>query len=506
MEGGGALGPQRREAPVDASHDREESSRPIRRASDQGWGAAVYLSNDDTMSLSSAQRVIYAIENFAPIPAEHVRPHELLNYFSFDTEPVQEESDFSVVADLGAASSGRDGELSLALAVQGRAVTRAERRPANLSFVVDRSGSMAAEGRMEYLKRGLLRATEELKTGDIVHLTLFDSSACELAQNFVVGRDSMSQLRGLIQRIAPEGSTNLHEGLSQGYELAQAAYQADYSNRVILVTDAQTNTGIVDEEMIALVGEQHDRRRIRLSGIGVGSDFNDALLDRLTERGRGAYVFLGSAAEVDAVFGERFVSLIETMASDVHFQLQLPPSLALRTFYGEEASVHKERVQAIHYFAGTAQLFLSDLEARPGFEEDDILLRIEYESPDSGEARVEEFAFRLGQLGASHNLKKAALLTAFSQGLLDLAHSPLSAEYRQQRHGYVDAQGAARCSALLKEVEREARPISSDPEVRRVVSLTRTLCERYQSAPRPEPRPVQRRNEFAPSDQWPGAR
>ena len=40
----------------------------------------------------------------------------------------------------------------------------------------------------------------------------------------------------------------------------------------------------------------YDSRRIRLSGVGVGSSFNDYLLDRLTERGKGAYVFLGSDA------------------------------------------------------------------------------------------------------------------------------------------------------------------------------------------------------------------
>src|SRR5690606_35463892 len=147
-------------------------------------------------------------------------------------------------------------------------------------------------------------------------------------------------------------------------------------NRVVMITDAQTNTGITDQRLISMVGKHHDSRRIRLSGVGVGSDFNDALLDELTERGKGDYVFLGSEAEVDAVFGGRFTSLIETVANDVHFRLHLPPSLAMNVFYGEEASTQKERVQATHYFANTSQLFLSDLRSRYGelATQDDILL------------------------------------------------------------------------------------------------------------------------------------
>ena len=43
-----------------------------------------YLSNDDSMSLSSAQRIEYAIEKGLPVPRAHIRPHELLNYYTFE--------------------------------------------------------------------------------------------------------------------------------------------------------------------------------------------------------------------------------------------------------------------------------------------------------------------------------------------------------------------------------------------------------------------------------------
>jgi Ca-activated chloride channel homolog len=467
----------------------------------QDWGQAIYLSNDDSMSLSSAQRVIYAIDNFLPLPLEHIRPHELLNYFSFETAQVGDGDDFSVLADVGA-DDREPGIYTLALSVRGRSVDKASRRNAEITLVVDRSGSMSDEGRMSYLKRGLARMVDELKTGDIVHMVVFDHEVCVPMENFVVGRDDLAELRRAIDAIEPRGSTDLHQGLSRGYEIADRAYQAEYTNRVVLITDALANTGVTDERMISMISKYYDTRRIRLSGVGVGREFNDALLDRLTERGKGAYVFLGSEAEVDAVFGRRFISLIETTALDVHFLLHLPPSLRMNVFYGEESSTVKEDVQAIHYFANTSQLFLSDLMAR-GKQlrpQDGVMLGIEYEDPESGEKLNEEYSFTLGELeGRALNVRKGRLVMAWIDLLAQMAARPAPYSYGPGEGGWEDEQGWQMCDDGRKELARLAEGLT-DPEVRRVLDLFDKYCSRYE-----RPRHPVKRQIAAPEESWPSA-
>ncbi|MCA9637365.1 MAG: VWA domain-containing protein, partial [Myxococcales bacterium] len=229
------------------------------------WGQATYLSNDDTMSLSSAQRIIYAIDRYLPLPPENIRPHELLNYFSFNTIPVAETDDFSVLAEI-APNPDKGGIYDLALAVQGKPMDRDSRRNANLTLVIDRSGSMSDEGRMNYLKQGLRRMTSELKNGDIVNMVIFDHDVCTPLENYVVGRDRPQVLERAIDGLKPRGSTDLYSGLSQGYQLADRSYQPTYNNRVMLITDALANTGVTDSRAIAMVGKYYDERRIRLSG------------------------------------------------------------------------------------------------------------------------------------------------------------------------------------------------------------------------------------------------
>lgn len=466
------------------------------------FGASIYLSNDDTMSLSSAQRVLYAIDRFLPIPSEHVRPHELLNYFSFETKPVLPTHDFSVAAEIEP-KPGEAGVYTLALSVSGRAVSKDERRNAALTFVIDRSGSMEAEGRMEYLKRGLKRMTSELKRGDMVQLVLFDDEVCVPVEDFVVGRDSMHLLTSTIERIAPRGATDIDSGLRRGYAIADRSYQSTHSNRVVLVTDALANTGVTNPEVISMISGHYDRRRIRLSGVGVGSEFNDGLLDRLTERGKGAYVFLGSDAEVDAVFGERFVSLIETVANDVHFRLHLPPSLGMNVFYGEESSTKKTDVQAIHYFAGTSQLFLSDLAARGGTlrPQDSVMLSVEYEQAETGTPQVEEYAFTLGDITGRGNLvEKGRLVMSFIDGIADtIQGSPSRAERRAG--GWVDSNASEQCERGRASLAEQGRVLSGDPEVSRILSLWDTYCSRYEVQRDPV-----RRTPPRGSDVWPSAR
>jgi Ca-activated chloride channel family protein len=467
------------------------------------WGMAIYLSNDDTMSLSSAQRVIFAIEQFLPLPLEHIRPHELLNYFSFETAPVPAEDDFSVLADI-APDPKQAGIYNLALAVKGRPVDLQARRNANLTFVVDRSGSMTDEGRMDYLKRGMLKMMGQLKTGDIVNVVLFDHEECTPLENFVVGRDKPEILTKTIEKMRPRGSTDVHLGLSKGYELADRSYQQGYNNRVVLITDALANTGDTDPRTMAMISKFYDSRKIRLSGVGVGREFNDALLDKLTEKGKGAYVFLGSEAETDAVFGPRFISLLETTAMDVHFQLHLPPSLRMNVFYGEESSVVKEDVQAIHYFANTSQLFLSDLMARGGKlrPQDQIMLTIEYEDPETGTEMIEEKAFTLGEISQedAFNVRKGRLLIGWADRLAAIAGRPVPSNRGLLAGSWEDPDGWQACESGRADLAAMAQGMS-DPEAQRVLGLWDKFCSRYE-----RPRNPVRREIGAQPDAWPGAR
>jgi len=444
-------------ADAEASEDEYDPgfARPMKPVVD--WGATVYLSNDDSMSLASAQRMLWAVDQGRSFSTAEIRPHELLNYFSFDTVPVEDSDLFSV---LGSAEAHGD-ELSVALAVQG---AMPPRQPLDLSLVIDRSGSMRAEGRMEYVKKGLLQMTEQLRDGDRIDLTLFDSRVCSPVQNYVVGRDDPSVLTDAIHAINPRGSTDLDGGLREGYRIQTARDAADVhhrNRRILLLTDAFLNTGNVDQNLVSEIGRRFEEDGIRVTGVGVGREFNDKMLDLITEKGKGAYVYLGSEAVVNRVFGSGFDSLVQTIAHDVQFSIDLPDSLAMEKFYGEEASTNPEDVQPINYYAGTSQVFLQDLKIRSGgvVKSDPITFKIAYREADTGEPAEQIFHTTVGDLleGDTHNLNKAQALMKWTDLLT------------------AKAMGDRSCSGL-REYRRAASQVQGDAEIAYVSSLTGKLC------------------------------
>ncbi|MEM6931646.1 MAG: VWA domain-containing protein, partial [Myxococcota bacterium] len=246
----------RPEAPT--MDDVEDLARPTDRPRTSGldWGTTVYLSNDDSMSLASAQRVLYQAMNGRTPSFSEIRPHELLNYFSFDTVTPDPERRFDVLA------SGRtDGEkLTVALAVKGATPAR---RPLDLTLLVDRSGSMQADGRMEYVRRALLLLQDQLVEGDRIDLVVFDHTPCTPIENYVVGRDDANLLTRMFRRIQPEGSTDLNAGLQEAYRVAEEHRSSAHRNRrVMVLTDALLNTGDVNPATVTEVGRAFDRKDI----------------------------------------------------------------------------------------------------------------------------------------------------------------------------------------------------------------------------------------------------
>ncbi|MBW2277191.1 MAG: VWA domain-containing protein [Deltaproteobacteria bacterium] len=115
------------------------------------------------------------------------------------------------------------------------------------------------------------------------------------------------------------GGTNLNAGLVTAYELANANFSENRINRVILMSDGGANVGVTDEELIAESADDSEGEGIYMMGVGVGSTgyFNEALMDTITDAGKGAYVYVDTTAEANKMFGDRFLSNIEVAAKDM---------------------------------------------------------------------------------------------------------------------------------------------------------------------------------------------
>ncbi|MEU4496033.1 von Willebrand factor type A domain-containing protein [Streptomyces sp. NPDC023998] len=318
--------------------DEARESRPV---------APDYLStfalDVDTASYGYARRTL---EDGQLPQAGDIRPEEFINSFRQDY-PRPKGDGFSVTVD-GARPGSVDGEISrqdggeagseagsgvdgedwslVRVGLSTRTSDRKGERPsAALTFVIDISGSMAEPGRLDLVKESLGILTDQLRDDDSIALVTFsDEAKTRLRMTRIDG--NRDRIHSVVDSLEPTDSTNVEAGVKTGYDEAVEGRRRGATNRVVLLSDALANTGETAAD--AILDRIDDARReygITLFGVGVGSDYGDALMERLADKGDGHTTYVSSSEQARKVFVEQLPTHVELRARDAKAQVAFDP-------------------------------------------------------------------------------------------------------------------------------------------------------------------------------------
>ncbi len=315
---------------------------------------ALFLSPDDSNSMSSpVQAREGLLSPFGSLSGIAIRPWEFLNYYRIAYPPAEP----GTVA-VHAAMMMEGDEYVLQIGVASEAMTNDARPPMNLTFVLDTSGSMAGHS-LEMLQATCRQIAANLREGDVVSMVTWNTQNNIVLSKHAVTGPNDAELLDAIDSMSADGGTDLHGGLVAGYQLAAASHREGVVSRVLLVSDGGANVGVTDEELIAEHAGAQGSDGIYLVGVGVGdgTTYNDLLMDRVTDVGKGASVFIPTADEAELAFGARFVSTMAIAARDVQVRLDLPPGFEIVRFSGEEFSTDPAEIEPQHLAPDDAMVF-----------------------------------------------------------------------------------------------------------------------------------------------------
>lgn len=353
------------------------------------------------VSSASASRTRYLAETGLLPPANEVAVEEFVNYYRHRL--ALPKADESVAMDTRWGNntvSNAQPEAVLQVGFTTASVNdRTDLRPLNLVLVIDRSGSMQAEDKMSRVKQSLLTMVTHLRPADVISIVVFDNNAQVLLPAQKLG-DGLA-VKNAIKQIEPGGSTNIHSGLMLGYGEARKNFNAEATNRVILLTDGIANTGVTNPQQIVRESKTYNDEGIDLSTIGVGLDLDKDLLSQLAKGGRGLFHFVADSQDIEKVFVKELQSLISPVARRVQLEINYHPDLELEKFYGYEPQYSTNRVNlklddmnqgltevvlmrfklkketTKHYFAVKVRLSYYDLERRREIvKEDEVFLTV----------------------------------------------------------------------------------------------------------------------------------
>ncbi len=286
---------------------------------------STFAADVDTASYTIARRKL--TEGSLP-PAAAVRVEEFVNYFSYAFPEPGSSSPFAVVID-AAPSPVAPGRHILRVGVATKAKSQAERKPANLVFLVDVSGSMQSPDKLELAKQSLRILTNNLKDGDTVALVTYAGSTRVVLPP--TGLEHKGQILAALDDLVANGSTGMASGLDLAYKQAMQGLRPGAISRVIVLSDGDANVGSATHDEMLKVIAGRAKEGVTLSTIGFGmGNYKDELMEQLANKGNGNNFYIDSLAAAKKVFQEQLGSTLEVVAKDAKFQVDFDAAMVAR--------------------------------------------------------------------------------------------------------------------------------------------------------------------------------
>ncbi len=256
-------------------------------------------------------------------PEDAVRTEEFINHFGYGYNTPAEEP-FGIYLEGSPSRFGGKNVRLLRIGIQGTSVRPENRKPANLVFVVDISGSMGRGNRLGLVQKALRLLVDELTEADRVGIVVYGSSGRVVMEpTSIAHRD---RIISAIESLRTDGATNAEEGIRLGYDMADKMYEAGKINRVILCSDGVANVGRTGPDQILKQIKKYADKGITLSSIGFGmGNYNDVLLEKLGNKGNGYYAYVDDLEEARRIFVDNLTGTLQVIARDVKIQVDFNP-------------------------------------------------------------------------------------------------------------------------------------------------------------------------------------
>lgn len=303
--------------------------------------------------------------------------------------------------------------------------------PKNLLFVVDISGSMASEDRLELLKNSLVAFVNRTAPTDQIGLVIFDSEAT-LA--FPPQKMTNKQaLIDIIRSLQPRGGTNIYNGLVLGLDELMKTKSPKTVNRLVLMTDGYCS---VEPAVTIAKAKEYVMQGVQISAIGIGVSYNQALLSQLATVGGGLLQMAGTPGQYQSVFLKEFYSTIDPIGKDATLEVEYNDQIVYRQILGyhnEVVSAGSMKVAIDALFPGLQKMALMKfdlLHPSQEMEQQPVIVRLSYFDLASGKRETVEKSVYPHWTAATGELdmtldrehKKALVVAIANQSLKNMAN------------------------------------------------------------------------------------
>lgn len=277
----------------------------------------------DTGAYSNVRRFLN--EGRLP-PKDAVRAEEMINYFVYQYKTPTDGKPFAVNSSV-VDSPWKPEAKVISIGIKGKEMTTDTLPPANLVFLIDVSGSMYGENKLELAKHTLRILTQRLREQDSITLITYADGEKVVLETTKGTKENKDKILKAINQLSAGGSTYGENAIVKAYQAAEKSYIKEGINRILLLTDGDFNVGVTDFETLKNMVAEKRKSGISLSTFGFGTgNYNEQLMEQIADAGDGNYSYIDNKNEAKKVLDRQLSSTLATIAQDVKVQVEFNPA------------------------------------------------------------------------------------------------------------------------------------------------------------------------------------
>ena len=225
---------------------------------------------------------------------EIVRPSDYEATVGFEQSDVRLDSDFQLyyqrsnkmlgISLLAHRGAGEAGYFLLRIAPRIE-ISTDQIQAKDIAFVIDTSGSMRG-GKIEQAREALKFCVDSLHTKDRFNIYGFSTEVHPFRDGLVpADADIKAAAAEFANDMQALGGTNINQALLAALEADPGDDERPYL--IVFMTDGKPTVDVTDPDRILKQIGEHNGQRVRFHVLGVGTDVNTHLLDKLAELNRG---------------------------------------------------------------------------------------------------------------------------------------------------------------------------------------------------------------------------
>ncbi|CAF4626290.1 unnamed protein product [Rotaria sp. Silwood2] len=208
------------------------------------------------------------------------------------------------------------------------------RNPINMVLILDRSGSMSSNNKLEFAKEAVIAVLNLLHDDDVVHLVAYDTKVWTVFENSPVsGREV---LYSVVKGITTGGETFLSGGIETGANLLEKYPHPRFSKRMFVLSDGLANVGLKTKEEITKAVAKYSEKGIIIDSFGVGEDFDAAIMKGIAQAGCGQFFFLESAEVIIDLMTKALQSVFDVCGTQTQLMIRGCNNAIVTKIWGHE--------------------------------------------------------------------------------------------------------------------------------------------------------------------------